>query len=454
MKHNILSLAAAAVLALGLGACHDDCQVKPGEESLTGTLSFSSMSVDVSVAETVKQNAPARGSRAGVDVSNFIVSVTSAQGEVKGEWKYSEMPEILTLPAADNYKVQVRSHEVQKAEWERPYYLGEKSFGITDGVVTEIGTVTCKLANIKVSIRYSDDLKAQMSDDVKVNVLANDEGSLDFAASETRSGYFAAVEGSSTLIATFDGTVAGVATHLQRTFTDVQPGHHRIITFRIKKLPEADPELGTIDPSGITVDTDVTDVNINGNIQTEEDAENGNQSPWDTPEPPVNPDDPNTPDDPITPDDPTEDLFTFDCGDVMVDAVNDAEEFGTGDKGNKSAVINITAVNPIEKLEVKIVSGYLTPEFMAGLNLAAEFDVAHPGDFATALSGLGLATGSEVLGQTEVPFDITNLVPLLAIEKKTAGGDFTDSYSDFVLTVTDNKGNSATRTLSFVVKAD
>ena len=28
MKHSILSVAAAAALAIGLGACHDDCQIK------------------------------------------------------------------------------------------------------------------------------------------------------------------------------------------------------------------------------------------------------------------------------------------------------------------------------------------------------------------------------------------------------------------------------------------
>ena len=39
MKHSILSVAAAAALAIGLGACHDDCQIK-NDGNASGTLSF------------------------------------------------------------------------------------------------------------------------------------------------------------------------------------------------------------------------------------------------------------------------------------------------------------------------------------------------------------------------------------------------------------------------------
>ena len=134
MKHSILSVAAAAALAIGLGACHDDCQIK-NDGNASGTLSFASMSVDVSVAENVIRHTPARaaaetGSRAAVDLSDFIVTVTDAEGAIAGQWTYSTMPEIMTLPVASGYTVDVKSHEVQKAEWSRPYYCGSKTFDI------------------------------------------------------------------------------------------------------------------------------------------------------------------------------------------------------------------------------------------------------------------------------------------------------------------------------------
>lgn len=439
MKLNILSFAAAAALALGLGACHDDCQI-PGAEDAEGTLSFTSMTVDVSVAENVMRNAPAlhaEGSRAGVDISGFIVSITNSNGEIEHEWPYAEMPEIITLKVATGYTVDVRSHEVQKAEWDHPYYHGSKTFDITEGQVTHIGEVLCKFESIKVTIKFDDELLAKLGDDAVVNVLANDEGSLDFKPGETRSGYFAAVDGSSTLVATFTGTVAGHAERIQRTLVDVAAGQHRIITFKIKgNNQEPDPETGVIDPSGITVDMDVENEDLNGNVTVEDDTDTPDV-PWQPnpgPDPGPGPDEPG-------PDQPGQPTISFDCGELDPEGVNKASDFGTAEEGKTPAVVLIHSDKPIANLIVTIDSESLTPDMLEGVNLASEFDLANPGELAEALTGLGLPNGADVLGKNDVTFDISGFMTLLCI--------YENAISKFIITLTDNAGGTATQTITF-----
>lgn len=437
MKHKILSLAAAAALALGLAACHDDCQ--PNEtDNGKGSLSFASLSVDVSVAENVVRHAPAaEGSRAGVDVSDFLVVVKNAAGETEGSWTYSKMPEIISLPVATGYTVEVKSHEVQKAEWARPYYLGSKTFDIVEGQVTEIGAVVCKFASIKVSIKFDEALAAQLGADSKVNVLANDEGSLDFTPAETRSGYFAAVEGSSTLVATFTGTVGSSQEFIQRTFRDVAAGQHRIITFKIKgNTQEPDPETGNITIGGITVDMDVVSEDLNSNITVGEDniTSGNNPSEGEWPEDPDNPNKPDEPNPPVV--DPGTPTITIESAGMSFDAPNNVADVTNG-------LVNIHSEKPITNLEVKIES--TNGDFIASVGelMPTEFDLADPGEFTEALASIGLKVKDEVVGQNDVPFDITTLVPLL--------GAFPGEHK-FTITVKDNAGGSLSKTLTFVTE--
>ena len=188
------------------------------------------------------------------------------------------MPEIFSLEPGD-YRVEVQSHEVQKAEWSRPYFLGSKAFTIEANKVTEIGVVSCKFSSLKVSVVFTDALRAEMADDVKVEISANDEGKLTFTPAETRSGFFAVLDGSTTLTAVFTGTVKGYRENIIKTYTDIAAGQHRIITFDLKDNPSTPPEeTGTVDPGeGINVDVSVTDSAISGGVDVSEDNETGSR---------------------------------------------------------------------------------------------------------------------------------------------------------------------------------
>lgn len=258
-----------ALALVGLSGCGDD--FTPATER-TGQVNLSTMGVEVN-SDAVEVGGE---SRAEHDISQYIVKIFSADGSLVANWAYSEMPEIFTLPVANNYKVEVMSHKVDKAEWERPLYVGSKTFNIEDSKITDVGAVKCVFSSLKVSIRFEDKLVEAMSNDVKVTIVTNDAGTLEYTADEVRAGYFEVIDGSNTLAAYFTGTVNGAKEDFHNVFTDIKAGQHRIITYRLKgNNINPDPITGTINPghedSGINVDFDMETVNGDAPVNPNED---------------------------------------------------------------------------------------------------------------------------------------------------------------------------------------
>ena len=100
---------------------------------------------------------------------------------------------------------------------------------------------------------------------------------------------------------------------------------------------------------------------------------------------------------------------------------------------------------------MKIDSETLTADVLSDVKLAPEFDLADPivttddgekKDLTEGLKGLEFPVGDEVKGATDLDFDITKFVPLTMI--------YGAANHRFILTVTDNAGNSKTLTLLIV----
>ena len=427
MKTGILSFILSIAACVALTSCNDDTWT-PGTTAAgngEGLVSLASIDVDV-------DNDVAVVSRAEVSTDAFLVGINSTDGSVKRSYTYGSMPEVITLPAGE-YTVSVKSHDVKDAEWDAPYYVGSADFSVTTGQITEIGTVFCKFSNIKVTVKYTKELAEYLDENAHVTVTTNDHGSLDFTATETRSGYFAALEGSSTLVAEFTANIKGNVINSIQTFTDVTAGKHYIITFSIKNgtatLPD---ESGTITLPGLTVDANIEHENLNGTAPVEDDNKGesverpGNED-WD--------DDNNT--DPVTPTPPSTQAITITpdekCKNLNLDGgVNPVVDGDT-------YIINIHADNGIENLKVNIQStndGFIEA---AGEMLPMEFDLAHLDDtLYENLKSIGLEGNAAVLNQTDVPFDITELVPMLLIYEGT---------HTFVISVTDKEGNSLSKSL-------
>lgn len=422
MKTNILSIFSALAVMLGFAAC-DDHSYGP-EMTDEGKLSFASFGVEVESTETeIESRASA------VDVSGYTVKIINDKDVTVDSYTYSALPEVLTLPIG-TYTVKVESHEVQKAEFDNPYYAGSKTVTIKTNAVADAGTITCRFASIRVSIKYADSLKPLLGDDVTVRVRANDDGELTFTADETRSGYFEAVEGSTTLVAIFEGTVNGAEQWLRKELTDVEAGQHRIITFKIKGMPDPPAETGTIDPStGITIDADVTLVDQDGNVTVDEDVLSGDDRPGQ--EEPETPDDPDDPDDPTPP--ATDESDVTMTSDLTFDTPL-AFDTTTG-KGK----VSIHADSGLAHIYLEITS---THDDFAGLIKdmfgEGQFDLAYPSsdESKESLRQLGLKYGEDVINKTDVEYDISSFIGLL--------GTFSGEH-EFKFTAISNDDNEAGR---------
>lgn len=441
MKTDIFSVVGLAAAALLTVSCSDNPDYILDSKEKMAEVSTGDMSVELSTDEIEISRAAA-----DIDVNTFSVNVTNADGERVYNAVFGEMEPIIKLPVAKGYTVSVENHAVENAAWESPYYAGSKTFDVEENKINSIGVVEAKFANIRVSVRYTSELKALLGDDVVVTVRCSATGSsLDFAASETRSGYFKALDNSTTLAAEFSGTVGGASAHLLETLADVKAGQHRIITFDVKKGDDTVPdEYGniTIDgdgsgvklDNGLYLDVDVTTEDVNGNVNVEEEGDNNATRPGQDDEGGGGGDVPGP--DPAT--------ITISAPELVFDTPQEAKE-GT------SGLVNIHSDKGIANLFVQIIPdpNPADPsqdfgEVLEVMQIPTDFDLAHTTDAnREILAGFGFPIDNAVLGQTDVPFDITTFIPLL--------NNYPGTHK-FVLRVVDAEGAELEKSLIFIAK--
>lgn len=403
---------------LVLGSCHDDPCPDPVTGD-TGSINLRSMGIEISNAEKVIET-----SRASMDLSAYIVEIVDDKDNLVKTWDYASMPEVFELPVG-SYVARVHSHRVTKADFDKPYFMGEKAFDVVNDSISDLGKVTCKLSNIKVTVNYEEQLLRYLGNDAKVVVIANDQGRLEFVHPETRAGYFEALPGSSTIVVEFSGTVNGTFLTKRITMTDAQAGHHRKITIK-GNFPIPDPEdpTGGIDPgTGIGIDMDVDNENLNGNVSVEEEIIPGDRPGGEEPggeEPGPGPGDENT--------------IHFESANLDFDNPNQVSDDSEG-------VVDIYAPKGITHFMVDITSSNENFIASAGELLPLSFDLAYPGAAEEDFKRLGFPTGSEVIDAEYLKFDISKFIPLL--------GAFPGTHR-FQLSVQDKDNKQLIKTLVFI----
>ncbi len=445
MKTNILSYMAYAALATIAVSCSDNWTADAeGEGKGEGRLNTASILPTVTNEELFveeirgAQKAPAKAqSRSTIDLSNFIVDVAKTDGTPAASWKLNAMPSLPTFPVGD-YTVTVRSHDVEPAAWNAPYFLGSQSFSITKGQLTSVETVVCKLANIRVSVDFDKKLLAASGNngaDFKITVTSTPGNTLTFTPEENRSGYFEATEGLSTMSVVFTGTVSGSLENTTAVLTNVTAGQHRHITMSLKTNPNrpAD-ETGNIkvDGEGVNVDFSVKQEDMTANLEVEETPGNADDRPGQ---------EVGGGDEPTLPT-PSEGKVEISGGESFPDfnRTYNCDEYGPE---TKPAIINITAEKGIKALHVTIDSSTLSADELSGVGLAAKFyldtamgynDDTHTYDIdlTEALTNLKFPIKENVVAKTEVEFNITNFMPLLVM--------LGEGNHNFILTVTDADG--------------
>lgn len=448
MKFKSISILAWAAAAAAFTGCSDNW-VPEVEGAGEGRLNTQSILAEVNTVEDEKNDEDVTKkatSRSSIDLSPFLVDVvrTSDNANV-ASWTYATMPQLPTF-AVGSYEVRVRSRVLKDAEWSAPYYLGSQTFDIRNGEVTDVGPIVCKLANVRVTIDYGPKLLAATGGEgFTITVTSTPGVYLQYTGKETRSGYFA-YNGQTTMVARFQGRVNGVDEDFSHVLENIAPGQHRKLTFRLNYNPNVpDDEVGTIEGQGIVVSCSTKTVNVDGNVIQEEDIQESGDRPGQEGDEPGGEDPKPGEEGNIT---FTSETLANDNGNVLDDTPNNAADFG---EGKKEAKIHIHSEAPIASFKVKIDSETLTADVLSDVKLAPEFDLADPivttddgekKDLTEGLKGLEFPVGDEVKGATDLDFDITKFVPLTMI--------YGAANHRFILTVTDNAGNSKTLTLLIV----
>lgn len=428
MKNIFLICLTLMAVLFTFSACHSE-KMETGTTDVTGQLSLASMKMEVDLkVDTVYPQ-----SRAGVDVSNFLLTIKNSQGEQVEQYTYSEMPEIISLPVG-TYTVVASSAEAATNGFDVPFYTGStEQFTIKENELTEVSALTCRLANVMISVEYDEELRKLMGEDVVTTVKIGDN-SLDIPSSETRKAYLIAPASASSMEITLKGTIDGESvTEIERV-DNVQAGQYNIIKYVLSPVDDGNNNVGGKLNIAINIDSSMTSsdetVGVNPgeepgieDFPTEggEEPDQGGESEGDG-------------------EGTEQNMPTIEGTNFNGKSFDISKDVLTVTKG-QSALLSVTllAPNKMAHVYVTIDSETLTEDVLVGVNLAKNFDLAEPGDLEAGLKGLGFPTGTDVIGKEEIPFDITQFTSLLGI--------YGAANHNFIIRVVDQQGLEVTETL-------
>ena len=375
---------------LVFSACHSEA-MDENVSHAKGNLNLSSLKTDVDLdIETVYV-----GSRADetVDVSNFLVAIYDSKSQKVEQWKYSEMPEIVSLTVG-TYSIEVLSAETPSNGFDAPFYKGTATCEIKENELVDVPAITCKLANMLFSVVYDEEFQDKMGNDV-VTTISVGENSLDIPYTETRKAYLIAPEGeTAALNVTLKGTIDGETIDYSKRIDQVRVGVHNIIKYEFDPVSDGSMGDGTLNVA-INVDSSM-------NESDEVVGTNPGEEPGIDDFPTEGGEDPgegggeqNVPS-----------IIGSDFNGNPFDIENDVLDI----KGASTLKVGINAENGIAHLYVEIQSETLD---VTEVGLTNNFDLAYPGDLEEGLNGLGFPTGANVIGQKHTTFDISTFTGLL-----------------------------------------
>lgn len=264
MKKNIYTLIISAAAIIGLVSCEKEAAFVFNEGE--GLLDCENMTVEYN-----------NGTRATVNPDDFTVYFVNSNGETQKQYKYSELPSMVSLPAGF-YKVIADFGENPDGAFESEtnfgYYKGETStsFEVKASEINQLPqtNVACSLNNIRIRVNVDEYCYEALSDvSVVVNVGTTP---LTFNRDDNKKcAYFKYVPGSNSITATLSYTLDGEEKSETITYT---PGEGKtfVATFTANKPENNDP--GSIGPGSsgdpdsdgtITIDSSITlDTSITG----------------------------------------------------------------------------------------------------------------------------------------------------------------------------------------------
>ena len=432
MKNIFLICFTLMVVLFTFSACHSE-KMETGATDVTGQLSLASMKMEVDLkVDTVYPQ-----SRAGVDVSNFLLTIKNSQGEQVEQYTYSEMPEIISLPVG-TYTVVASSAEAATNGFDVPFYTGStEQFTIKENELTEVSALTCRLANVMISVEYDEELRKLMGEDVVTTVKIGDN-SLDIPSSETRKAYLIAPASAGSMDITLKGTIDGESVTEVKRVDNVQAGQYNIIKYVLNSVDD-----GTNSNGGGNLNIAI---NIDSSMTSSDETVGVNPGE----EPGID----DFPTDGGEPGDGDGDSDGDGEGGITSDISITGKELGGKPfnidqtqtiTGATTLIVGIEAPAGIQNLKVAISS--TDEEFSAIGASLGEFDLAHSKNMNETAQGmipsLGLPIDDKVLNKEYLDFNISSFTSLL--------GGFYDATHTFKITVTDNNGVTVSKSLVIYV---
>lgn len=413
-KYIYITMAAAAMMFAG-------CKEKLVEEGPTG-LQLKISAEGTYVDKVVK-------SSESVDINAFIVSVEKKDGKYSNSWAYAELPSLVELSTGE-FTVTVTSPETDPVAWDQPSYAATKDFAIVNGAVTPIDMV-CTLQNMKNSVYVSQHFIDQLTNfNVKIS---NADGALTWTAAEV--GVYTEKDGVKTitkepskrayfsvkdLSINVDGYRAldGTTANLVYEITNVAARDHHIVYLDAYVTGQAAMTL--------SIDTSLNDRNMDITI------------------PGIDPDDENIDDDIETgwgePEEDQPAIPTPSTAPTIEWPAN--PDFAKMDiVAGMNVELMVYVPEKIKSFIVRVSENFLPAVQMLVPGADCLDLIGNP----VAIEALGtmLPVGDQLLGQTEVKFSLSQLVPLIA----TVGNQGEDYV--FTLDVIDEKNQQLTQAVTF-----
>ncbi|MBR6655028.1 MAG: DUF4493 domain-containing protein [Alistipes sp.] len=405
-----------------------------GEENTTskGLLSVESLVIDCRIDESDPDVGvlSKKSTRSNVVVDNFECSIIDSENEVVQSFKFSERPTAPIELETGDYLFKIVSGDVPAAAWETPVYGTVKPFKIVRNQTTSLSEIVCTLMQIKVSVSFAPDLLERLGNKT-ITTVSVGNNSLEYTLTETRAGFFLAPEVSNTISLHIEGTYAADKENfkkieMNKEVRDVKAGQYSKIHFFIEHADQGNIDVGVTIRDWVT--DEVVPCNVADLVTEEEWTESGGNEGGEGPVEPA--------------EDPS---IVWDKHDI-----SKREPIVAG----LEVDLLVSASKGIKEFLVEIRSGSLTPEELAGTGLCNVLNICYPKqsydsrnpevfiDVEEPLRGLGFSVGEDVINKTFVKLSITQFMGVL---QAVSGSDLKNH--DFIITVTDNAGNTTVKTL-------
>lgn len=187
-------------LAILLTACNEEVMTGPSElgSQKTGKVTFA-LSADM--RNDVVQ---VKSSSEDISVDEFWVEIFNAsQTRIFCE-KYADAKDTTLYINSGDYKVLATYGTETGVGFDKPFYKAEKEFTVGPQEVTDLN-LTATLANVKVAVKFDENLGNKLSYDEYWAVVRNNGKKLRFNPNETRAGYIPAGELEFVLVVKING---------------------------------------------------------------------------------------------------------------------------------------------------------------------------------------------------------------------------------------------------------